>query len=301
MDTSSTTHGGNPGRTSKTPWYLSNEICMDTYYQDCHGEDNSKTFYWNLDGEKYQIRNVCLFIENKHYSCRFFFGSQTFVSISWICKKQTSVSHSSTEAENISLDASLRMDGIPAPHSLGMGDWSISFRAWQNRWAQERATGKPVGNCKTRHAKPHPNQAHHRHSNKHLSHSTKHIAFWSQCHVVWLWGQWGGNDGQASQDSFCWTKGHLMGTHGSGETCEENKRLQDPKIYGQICGSICLMQRRRKQNKDGLSRNQSSKMPDNCEEYSSLNQMTKSSSSQWKPLVESWKFRCQQQCLAKNQ
>ena len=42
------------------------------------------------------------------------FGSHTFVSISWMCKKQTSVSHSSTEAEIISLDAGLRMDGIPA-------------------------------------------------------------------------------------------------------------------------------------------------------------------------------------------
>ena len=31
-----------------------------------------------------------------------------------MCKKQTSVSHSSTEAEVISLDAGLRMDGIPA-------------------------------------------------------------------------------------------------------------------------------------------------------------------------------------------
>ena len=31
-----------------------------------------------------------------------------------MCKKQTSVSHSSTESEIISLDASLRMDGIPA-------------------------------------------------------------------------------------------------------------------------------------------------------------------------------------------
>ena len=30
-----------------------------------------------------------------------------------MCKKQTSVSHSSTEAEIISLDAGLRMDGIP--------------------------------------------------------------------------------------------------------------------------------------------------------------------------------------------
>ena len=42
------------------------------------------------------------------------FGSHTFVPISWMCKKQTSVSHGSTEAEIISLDAGLRMDGIPA-------------------------------------------------------------------------------------------------------------------------------------------------------------------------------------------
>ena len=42
------------------------------------------------------------------------FGSQTFVPISWMFKKQTSVSHSSTESEIIALDADLRMDGIPA-------------------------------------------------------------------------------------------------------------------------------------------------------------------------------------------
>ena len=42
------------------------------------------------------------------------FGSRTFVPRSWMCKKQTSVSHSSTEAEIISLEASLRMDGNPA-------------------------------------------------------------------------------------------------------------------------------------------------------------------------------------------
>ena len=37
-----------------------------------------------------------------------------FVPISWMCKNPTSVSRSSTEAEVISLDAGLRMDGIPA-------------------------------------------------------------------------------------------------------------------------------------------------------------------------------------------
>ena len=34
--------------------------------------------------------------------------------MSWMCKKQTSISHGSTETEIFSLDASLRMDGIPA-------------------------------------------------------------------------------------------------------------------------------------------------------------------------------------------
>ena len=48
------------------------------------------------------------------------FGIHTFVPISWMCKKQISVSHISTEAEIISLDAGLHMDGIPA---LIFGIW----------------------------------------------------------------------------------------------------------------------------------------------------------------------------------
>ena len=43
-----------------------------------------------------------------------FLGSHTLVPISWMCKKQTSVSHSSIESEIISLDAGLRLDGITA-------------------------------------------------------------------------------------------------------------------------------------------------------------------------------------------
>ena len=41
-------------------------------------------------------------------------GSHTFVPISWMCKKQTAVSQSSTESEIISLDTGLRLDGLPA-------------------------------------------------------------------------------------------------------------------------------------------------------------------------------------------
>ena len=42
------------------------------------------------------------------------FGSHTFVPINWMCKKQTAVSHSSTESEIISLDKGLRLDGLLA-------------------------------------------------------------------------------------------------------------------------------------------------------------------------------------------
>ena len=59
------------------------------------------------------------------------FGSHTFVPISWMCKKQTSVSHSSTDANIISLDAGLCMDGIPA---LTLGDLVVEvFHSVSNR------------------------------------------------------------------------------------------------------------------------------------------------------------------------
>ena len=41
-------------------------------------------------------------------------GPHTWVPITWLCKKQGAVSHSSTEAEVIALESSLRMEGIPS-------------------------------------------------------------------------------------------------------------------------------------------------------------------------------------------
>ena len=56
------------------------------------------------------------------------FGSHTFEPISWMCKKQTSVSHSSTESDIISLDAGLRLGGLPA---LELWDLIVSvFGTW---------------------------------------------------------------------------------------------------------------------------------------------------------------------------
>ena len=79
------------------------------------------------------------------------FGSHTFVPISWMCKKQTSASHSSIEAETISIDAGLRMDGIPA---LTFWDLVIEvFHSVLNKIdGAKRESWKPVGGCQAKHA-----------------------------------------------------------------------------------------------------------------------------------------------------
>ena len=47
------------------------------------------------------------------------FGSHTFVPMSWMSKKQTAVSHSSTESEIISLATGLRLDGFACSGTMG--------------------------------------------------------------------------------------------------------------------------------------------------------------------------------------
>ena len=71
------------------------------------------------------------------------FGSHTFVPISWMCKKQTSVSHRSTESEIISLDTGLRLDGLPA-----LELWDLIVSVCENISHISDRTGKPVS---TRH------------------------------------------------------------------------------------------------------------------------------------------------------
>ena len=71
------------------------------------------------------------------------FGSLTFVPISWMCKKQTSVSHSSTESEIISLNAGLRLDGIPA-----LDLWDLIVSVLRNTIQTPERPGRPVVNDK---------------------------------------------------------------------------------------------------------------------------------------------------------
>ena len=68
------------------------------------------------------------------------FGSHTYVPISWMCKKQTSVSHSSTESEFISLDAGLRVDDIPA---LDLWDLIVTI-LHRNSNQSKQVLGRPV-------------------------------------------------------------------------------------------------------------------------------------------------------------
>ena len=65
------TNGQNHGLTLKIQWYLLNDICPVTHSQTLCGKDTSRKFCWSLDGKKYRIGNVFLFIENSVYSFRY--------------------------------------------------------------------------------------------------------------------------------------------------------------------------------------------------------------------------------------
>ena len=78
------------------------------------------------------------------------FGTHTFVPISWMCKKQTSVSHSSTKSEIISLDAGLRLNGIPP---LDLWDLIVAVLGNTNQNREER--GVPLLNKREACSPPH--------------------------------------------------------------------------------------------------------------------------------------------------
>ena len=76
------------------------------------------------------------------------FGSHTFVPISWMCKKQTSVSHSSTESEILSLDAGLRFDGL-----LVLDLWDLIVSVLGNTTQNHDRTERPVVCLDTNHVR----------------------------------------------------------------------------------------------------------------------------------------------------
>ena len=84
------------------------------------------------------------------------FGARTCVSISWMCKKQTSVSHSCTESEMISFDAVQRMDGL-----LALDLWDVVIEVLRSSNSTKTPTNPAAGNCSRNH-KSKPKQKGHR-------------------------------------------------------------------------------------------------------------------------------------------
>jgi hypothetical protein len=84
-------------------------------------------------------------------------GPSTFVPLSWMCKKQGAVSHSSAEAEVIALDAATRMEGIPA-----LGLWEMVLEVFPDHSHSNNTT-----------TTPHPVSAKGIQRNQHHSNTTK--------------------------------------------------------------------------------------------------------------------------------
>ena len=69
-----------------------------------------------------------------------------------MCKKQTSVSHGSTDTEIISLDAGIRMDGL-----LALDYWDVVIELSRSSNSTKTPTNPAAGNCSRNH-KSNPKQ-----------------------------------------------------------------------------------------------------------------------------------------------
>ena len=89
------------------------------YYQYCHVRNTAKQCRLGLFQDS-DFAGELEDLKSTSGGTLCVFRSHTFVPISWMCKKQTAVSHSSTESEIISLDTGLRLDGLP-----GLEQWDL--------------------------------------------------------------------------------------------------------------------------------------------------------------------------------
>ena len=98
------------------------------------------TFKTRTSRETLKIRNPLL---EEHCA---FWEVIPFVPMCWMCKKQTAVSHSSTESEIISLDTGLRVDGLPA-----LKQWDLIVSVLGNVSRVSDGSGQPDNDVHRRH------------------------------------------------------------------------------------------------------------------------------------------------------
>ena len=107
----------------------------------------------SIVGRVYSKTQIFLRIQNQLWEESYVvFGSRTFVPVSWMCKKKTSVSHSSSESEIISLDAGLRMDGLP-----DLDLWDVVVEVLRSSNSTKPPTNPAAGNFPRNH-KSNPRQ-----------------------------------------------------------------------------------------------------------------------------------------------
>ena len=105
---------------------------MGKTVQDCRmGLFLDSVFAGDLEDSKFTSGGILCII-----------GSRTFVPTIWMCKQQALVSDSSTESEIISLDAGLRMDGIPA-HDL----WDVVMEVLHSSNNKKSSILGAAANC----------------------------------------------------------------------------------------------------------------------------------------------------------
>ena len=104
-----------------------------------------------------------------------------FVPFSWMCKKQTSVSHSWTESEIISLDTGLRLDGLPA-----LELWYLIVSVFGHVSRVSDRSGQPDNDVRKRHESQKKIDV----VGRHWFYSLKCPIRKSWSFIVCVWGQW---------------------------------------------------------------------------------------------------------------
>ena len=100
------------------------------------GEHSTTMQIWTVSRLWFCRRSRTLKINIRRVLC--IFESHTFLPKSWMCKKQTSVSQFYRSWNRFSRCCRFTHGRYSRSHSLGFGDWSISFRTEPDRWSQER-------------------------------------------------------------------------------------------------------------------------------------------------------------------
>ena len=106
--------------------------------------------------------------------------------------------------------------------------------------------------------------------------------------------------GQVSQGSRCWMKKHRVDIHSPGRDWRESKRHPDLTLCGLRFGKKSQKRRSEEKSKSGLSKKINLENARKLLGIYFIDPADEEFNETLKMRVESWKFQCQQQCLARS-